>query len=256
MLLPGTDLEVQVFPTILRCGNKEIPLAKSGPLKGFTVTQDLEKGRLLITGQGLKKVVSAEDFGYTLEKPNLMRLSLGMDKAQDIDLIWRRQNLEELLPLIFHLAQWVPASVFPDVPEDVDLLNWCNARFTSMLVPRLFDDDYQGLGMDIETKTGIKPLDLILGLFIREEEGVTIPRPIFHAGRLLNVRLSNGDVIDLEWSKKQIRRIVWHPEETREIHLNLQRGIRSFRANKERVQRGNPLSLEKGKSLILDRFEK
>ncbi len=122
-LIPGTTCLVEAFPTLIRFHDFEYKIAVQGPVTGFTLLQDLEKNCVFIFGKGKEKFyrfrLRASDGGFELlcEKskkkeffaapidfylpPIWERLSLGSHKKQDWDLVARRLDLKEILPVLF-----------------------------------------------------------------------------------------------------------------------------------------------------------
>jgi hypothetical protein len=274
-LIPKSSWRVQVFPTKLKFHNfvtgesYEEALLGQGPVKDFTVTQDLEKGCIQIFGKtksGYKSHTIAKSEG---EFAAVERLSLGSHKA----LNWSpKLTLLEVLPVWHRLSQLTAAhgkSLFPKDLDKLDVADYLNdvflAYFEGILSPRLIDTDYQGIATPCPST---HPLGLIThgGAFIRSlffqetDSGISLLPclpPEMHAGRFTSLKTSHGDLIDLEWSKKLLKKVVIHPAHTREVTLNLQHALKSFRINKRRrAQAKDALSLESGQTLILDRFEK
>ncbi len=138
-ILPGSSLVVQVFPTriILKdvYGNEldRLEVNVNGPVKDFTVQQDLEKGCVKVWGRAVngymryfmavsegKVIVDVEknpvdkllqgNFSYFVEgrlpktKIPIERLSLGNHKKQDWDIVMRRGDIIEILPAWFRLG--------------------------------------------------------------------------------------------------------------------------------------------------------
>jgi hypothetical protein len=319
-LIPRSCLIVQVFPTLLRFSNGiEIPLELGGPIQGFTVEQDLEKGRITVYGRAFQgyfrywieqeeKAVALrfDKFPFLKEDhliPHLMeeippskeRLSLGMHKAQNWELIRRRSDLKEIFPIWLRLGKLLPE--LPEIACDVgtlQLLKICKekvaakekeaiaqsflnlflAGFSDMLVPRLEDTQFQGLVPEGKAATSeSSPLLLlkqgatcIRSLFFQEEKDQLFLLPClpkeFNCGRYLGLTTLSGDELDLEWSKKTLRRLILRPAHSRSIKLVLQKELKSFRVRtslQDRGQRQNadePLRVVAGTQLLLDCFQK
>lgn len=307
-----------------------------GPIKEFTAEMDLEQGSLSVFGktrQGyLRYQIDSRDNGIflTMEKtpldnvichrlseefslqkgePHLLlkteggvaktreRLSLGMHKAQDWDLIRRRLDCKEIFPHWFALSRFSPSTEDNSKVREgnFSLLRACEekieqrdrvgvleafenlflAAFEGILVPRLYDSEYQGIEI---TKAAIKPNSsampllvksgrLIRSLFIREDKGDVWILPClpsqFHAGRMIGVCTSQNECLNFEWTKKDLRRVEIESASNKEMRLRLPKGIRSLRlASKEGAKTVDVdsegravLSLEAGKTMQLDRFE-
>jgi len=279
-VIPRTSLQVQVFPTLLRFTDLltgkswEEALTWKGPVEAFTLQLDLEKGFLEVFGK------TAEGFlRHKFNEPNpdaIEQLSLGKHTKLDWQLVLRRMEMEEMVPVLFQLGQLVPEAEattpilkFLQFSDKTDVCKqltlFFKTGFHGMMAPRLADTDFQGI-----VEEGIisgSPLALLCqgyravrSLLFTEEDGFALlPHlpPQFHAGRLLNLRTKEGDVISLEWSKKQLKKVIIKPAVSREVPLALQKSLRTFRINKSvKHEAKRPLELLAGKTLFLDRFEK
>ncbi len=192
LVLPGTTLIVQAFPTLIRVGGHEIPLELTGPVKQFTVQLDLEKGCIWIWGfyrEGYHRFRLWSDHGKfrfaeargsrksqlpSLSSPAFERLSLGVHKKQDWCLIKRRCDLKEIAPHWLRLAQFIPevlvhhegtAGLLEQIPNDrqtlyTDFLTLFNVGFEGIFNPLLENQQY--LGVEIPKVSGTpSPLALI-----------------------------------------------------------------------------------------------
>jgi hypothetical protein len=210
------------------------------------------------------------------------RLSLGNHKSQDWDLVKRRMDLTEILPAWIKLGQLVEA------PENVSfdgigaLLKACQevstadiyqrlqnlflAGFSGILNPRLQDDDYQGF--EIPTISGkSSPLFLltegakiIRSLFVEISQNTIFLLPKlpseFHCGRFLNVRCGAWGLLDLEWTKKMMRRMIFRAEQDQSINFQFPKEIVRFRLNGVCRNVGEPVSVQKGQVYHFDNFQK
>ncbi|HSX26243.1 MAG TPA: hypothetical protein VLE89_04460 [Chlamydiales bacterium] len=318
-VIPGSGWEIEAFPTLLRFGNRiEAVFKLTGPVKGFTLQQDLEKNCVWVFGEAKEGYyrfrIEASDSGIELwaektpekgiecngkiirrkekvyfpaEVPFVHckpeeRLSLGNHKAQDWDLVQKRGDLKELAPVLFAVGQKIPYVVpgplkgtarLLKLPEDRNLAaealeNFFKAAFTKMLVPRLIDDQYQGLVP--EEEVGGDPLFLlqegmkmIRALFFAQNDRRLkllgfLPIP-FDSGRMIRVKAVGVGELDFEWSKKQLRRLIIRADTTGDVVLELPKGIDSFRVKRSLREKGkkqkNPLFLEAGKTVFVDRFQ-
>lgn len=347
-LLPGSSYQLQIFPTRIRFYDlsaspkllDEIALDIQGPLKDFTIQNDLEKGEVRVWGesrsgliryclnsstegagvrlkfekaplegirvhsQTISQIVQAQESislfcSESIEESNLFcpplidRLSLGNHKAQDCELICRRLDLTEIFPIWHRLGQLVKApketrgepagtlaliqachnEILQGKPERLAPL-WINlyqAGFHGMMVPRLWDDQYQGIIPNQEVvASSISPLvlltqaaELIRRHFIQETEaGIKIlPAlpPEFHCGRLLGVQLDRGAVVSLEWTKKIIRRMEVEVKQDAEIVFHFRHvkrcRLRKGTSGKEVwIESGERISLEKNYHYFFDNF--
>jgi len=279
-LIPFSTWEAQIFPTkiffkdLAKDGSKEVEIPKQGPIKGFTVLQDLERGRIEVLGRAKDGYFRyfLDTFIEKVELPiSLKRLSLGYHKKQDWELIQRRAEMGEIFPYWIRLAQLIPELPLPKEPlgtmkllDQLDLL--FQAGFQGILVPRLTDEYYLGLIPDEKIPAGISPLGIlhegarrIERLFFYEEDGVwhflpKLPKE-FHSGRFIHLTTVSGDRIDMEWSKKELKKVVIYPQSNRIIHLKLQSSLHHYRLQKRvKMKHDQPLELQEGKTLYLDRF--
>ena len=280
-IIPGTTIQLQAFPTLLRyidltTGKTwEEKLDWKGPVEDFTVLLDISHSQVEVFGKtptGFRRQI----IHLAPSKP-IEQLSLGVHKKLDWELVIRRMDMEEMVPVLFELGQLVPPPTastpilnflqFTDKTKVAHQLKcFFKAGFHSLLTPRLSDTDFQGL-VEERSVSG-SPLALlsagykaIRSLFFQEEEKklslLPLLPPEFHAGRLLDLSTTCRDKISLEWSKKQLKKVMIIPGKSREIEVDLQKSLKSFRVNKKTKHNVNqPLLLESGITLYLDRFEK
>lgn len=326
-ILPGTALRFQLFPALIRVHNlsdpepvlvDEIPLDVKGPVKDFTMQQDLEKGILRVWGKtatGFMRyrilALPEEKIPYAIrvekgtplrEKPPAAapyfpvktdRLSLGSHKAQDWDKMVLRSDLKEILPLWHRLGQLIPPTN-TDYPQGtISLLKQCEeainsgesteiypafhnlflAGFDLGLSPRLKDDQHQGFQLSPVSVKGISPLALlsegaalIRRLFMQcKEHNIRIlPSlpPEFHSGRLVQVPCGSWGNLDLEWSKKIVRRMVFTPAADITLNFDFQKQVKRFRLRTgennpgQWLPNGSPVTMPAGFNYLFDRFEK
>lgn len=310
-LIPGTCWEIEAFPALIRLGKKyEITLHLTGPVKDFTLEQDLEKncvfvfgkakegfyrlrfqgnaGRvemtavnaplgLLANGKPLRPretIVFDDEIDFFLPK-SWERLSLGQSKAQEWDLVLRRFDLQEILPVLFGLGQKLPFiepqpfNGMRKLLEEGNFESFCRAAFSKILVPRLIDDQHQGLVLP-EIATG-NPCFLlqeavrrIRDLFFKQEDlRISLfPSCSFDAGRMTCIQANKVGEFDLEWASRTLRRAILRASLSCEIMLELPKGLHSFRVRTALSQRGSrqkegdPLLIEAGKTYFFDRFHK
>ena len=141
-LVPGTAFAVKVFPTQIHLFSEKVEhiwrFDFTGPIEGFTVIQDLEKGRIVVFGKaqegyfrffirGVREGIELyldkkigmhvnntfmepkQSLLFNIEtdtfKPPMERLCLGVHKKQEWELIQKRGSLCEILPLWFQIGQ-------------------------------------------------------------------------------------------------------------------------------------------------------
>ncbi len=273
-----------------------------GPCKGFTVMQDLEKDRVRVFGFALEcyfsYLIYAKDnqyvlllekgskegirFGKTLLLPKeritfpdqdqitvdreMERLSFGNHKKQDVELINRRKDLSEILPIWYFLGQKFSSKDEPTlnvsrnrVKIEQALMNLFEAGFEGIFVPKTRNDGHIGLTVPQGSALGFlkKSTELIRSLFIQEGSLISVLPclPVgLHAGRFTNVQLKQA-TLDLEWSKKTLKKMVLRSKQNTEICFQLPSSIKSFRVNRKQVQNANrSMMLEQSKVYLLDKF--
>jgi len=213
------------------------------------------------------------------------KIHFGCHKKQDWTLIKRRLNLDEILPIWFAIGRKCPeqplhyegtAKLFKACEAAIQqqdrleigplLIKLFQVGFGGMLTPRLADTDYQGIVVDTVPPQG-SPLvllshgaELIRQLFINAKGGKLSLLPCLpielHAGRCTSMQISKDLSIDIEWSKKALRRLVMRPKKNQAWKLDLQRDLKSFRMEGKRFQKEDTLQFKAGKTYLLDRFER
>jgi len=290
-LIPRTTWEARIFPAKIFFHNletfeeKEVNLDTLGPVQGFTVQVDLERGEVSVFGKGkrghFRYLLDEKQFPF-LKKVEIplskKRLHLGVGKAQDFSLMRRRMDMAEIFPFWLKMALFIPKVDLPKktmgtmaLLEEGKLDLAFQASFQGIFSPRLSDENFLGLIPETGKVEGISPIGIlhegakrIEELFFYEEGDTWnfLPNLLkeFHAGRFLQIGTKEGDLIDLEWSKKTLKKATIRPAKTREVSLILQRGIKTFRIRKSPRQKGQIASknvdLTKGQILYLDRFTK
>lgn len=221
------------------------------------------------------------------------RLSLGSHKAQNWHSLVRQHNLIDILPLWFKLGQLVSCPSHHTHQGTCALLDICRqkinekattalipafqnlflAGFDSGLAPRLLDTDHQGFNLPkVEPNLNASPLQLltdgaalIRSLFVQSDHShvnilPALP-PEFHCGRILNVCWEKVGKLNIEWSKKSVRRMLLKIETAGELHFGFQKDVSRFRLRKGENDRGQsinrdvPIAVEPGVYLF-DNFEK
>lgn len=226
------------------------------------------------------------------------RLSLGMHKAQDWDSIRKRLDLKEIFPAWMRLGQITPPSVNEACSLGTfALLDECKkiveqgrkedvipafarlflAGLSGILVPRLFDDDAQGiipLQLNADAQSSPIPLltdgaRLIRSLFLQEETGRLSFLPClpsaFHCGRMIGLYTQSQDLFEFEWTKKNLRRLIINARSQAVFQLNFSRQFKSCRVRTSLKDRGKEYNLVRGElsltflpgvCFFFDRFQK
>ncbi len=305
-------------------GKIELKLKLTGPIEDFTLQQDLEKNCVWIFGkakEGYYRLrIEGSDSGFDLfaektpaeglsyegtahgtfqKKDHLHlpqevvfvkksiheRLSLGSHKDQNWDLVQKRSDLKEMLPILFCLGQKMPyippqplkgTARLLEIPKDrnlaaVAIQTFLQAAFTKIFIPRLVDDQHQGLA-PVESAEGNRFFlvqeggKMVRNLFFQQNERrlkilPLLPTPL-DSGRMIHLKANGIGEIDFEWSKKTLRRLIIRATTPGDIIFEMPPEIKSFRVRKSLNEKGkkqnshDPLLVEEGKTYFLDRFQK
>lgn len=219
-------------------------------------------------------------------RASLERLSLGIHRKGDWEGVQRRFDLKELLPLLFFLGQKIPpispqpllgTARLLQLPKerpqfDQALKNFLKVAFTHLFVPQYTDSLHQGI-IPEEKPFQADPLFLIQegarlvrSLFFQQTERrlEILPRlPIsLDCGRLIGLQVEGVGVLDIEWSKKQLRQMHLKCHTSGEVLFIFPPDCKTVRVREHRRQKGKahlcnePFFFEKGHSYDLDRFQK
>lgn len=270
--IPGSLLYAEVFPSLCRIFSQDHKLIHekvisiAGPLKRFTVFQDLHRGGLAVFSEQYKyyvlpsgEIVSSVKGALPSADSAAPLLSLGVNKAQEWERIRIRRDMKEILPLWFRLAALTPEEkgkglldlgmhrLLADLQDRVEnrkkteicdaLSRLWLAGFSTHFLPRLYDTEYQGIIPDLPKDAPVPfyllrySLPIIQEIFVRVQEDAvyilpTLP-PEFPCGRLLHLTLPEVGELSLEWSKKTIRRVILHAHVSKNIKLYFSR-VRGF----------------------------
>jgi hypothetical protein len=328
-LLPGSPVLLRVFPARLEVYNASswpekfigsVSFPVGGVVERFTVQQDLEHSCVKVWGHCPEgyfcyRVVAnvpgptliyekqpeswkKENFEFDLDYPQELhdkgkRLSLGNHKKQDWELISRRCDLTEILPIWLRLSDSIPivedfieegvCSLFSQAEDIIAKKNVLDvvsifkklflSGFHGIMVPRLDDDQYQGIVNSGEVETETSPLqvlsrgaELIEKLFIQLNGNVINILPVlaseFHCGRFTGILCGDQGSLDMEWSKKLIKKVIFHAAKESVLKLRFQKGVKTFRLRESikdkgvRVSCGSDIEISTGKTYFLDNFQK
>ncbi|MFA5250704.1 MAG: hypothetical protein WC371_04800 [Parachlamydiales bacterium] len=337
-LVPGTLIEAIFFPARLELGFLDLPqkplvldLELLGPVRGFTVFQDLKEAFLEVQGFSLqgffryrlfvkdnklqllvlkapqgefffqfqnekKHLALREAFALPLDLEEVKEseklpeiLCLGQNKHLDRELLKRRFDLRELLPLWFKLGQMTPQRPLGnfgtlrlvdgleravseknknEAKRFLELL--LQAGFQELFIPRLFDPLHQGI-VPLEKKASpassapllSKGSELIRRLFFQEEAALfrILPVSWFFSGRLVNLKTAWG-LLHLEWTKKLLKKMVLETKKSGSLQMVFSSQIVSFRLRSSLEEKGvvyesaSAFELEEGKRYFFDHFQK
>ncbi|WP_375793536.1 hypothetical protein O1W69_00130 [Chlamydia sp. 12-01] len=228
-------------------------------------------------------------------------LSLGVHKHADLHKIRYRRDLKEVLPLWLRLSTLIPDSsrdggclkkgsgaLLVDAYQKIQerrkteiysaLTSLYLAGFSENLLPRIYDTEYQGILNELPKKNTREdvPFSLLFysiamlrDLFIlRDKEIVEIlPSlpPEFPCGRFVNIHLQGIGKFSLEWSKKTIRRVYLHAQETTSLllgfspelsHCRLRQWEKKQLAGSSKVSLGESMEIKAGTTYLWDCFHK
>ena len=329
-VLPGSAFGFQIYPTLIKVYDltlarplliSELALDITGPALDFTIQQDLERGEIKVWGRYkegylrylISPINNGKEFALTLEKgppkftlnsnffeksnvyqtKEMNRLSLGSHRAQDWELIKRKGDLVDILPLWSKLGNWIPQTPFEGWEGTLILLKKCKeaieskektilynlfldlfrAAFQGGLYPCLEDLCFQGYGITPPSREftgsslfllseGAKAIqNLFISIQSREIVFLELLPPQFHCGRFVGIDCEHLGTLSMEWSKKTIRRLIFHSTNESEVFFRFQHGLKRFRLrtnNKDRgrfIDVGTPLKLECNVLYFLDNFQ-
>ncbi|SPN73599.1 hypothetical protein C10C_0432 [Chlamydia serpentis] len=311
LLIPGSLLYAQVFPAFWRLFSSEHEVLNEeavevqGPLKRFAVFQDLHRGGLTVTSESYKYYLlpSGECTNSVKGKlPSAKKagplLSLGVHKHADWQKVRRRRDLKEILPLWFRLAAMVPEScrktteisIIGEVLKTAHhkviekhtteivptLLSLALAGFSDCFLPRIYDEEYQGILPCSAHEQKSVPFSLlydsfaiIKDIFVRQEGQCVdiLPAlpPEFPCGRLVNVALCNLGTLSIVWTKKTIRQVELNAEHNGEVFLKFCSSLSSARLREwsqrslsglRRLSLRESLEIKAGTTYLWDCFHK
>lgn len=279
---------------------KEIELEVDDPLSGFTLMQDLEKGYVTVWSHSYRLHLLPPDGEVVFRKSVSLtsaisqeRLGLGCHKKQEWEAIKRRLDFREIFPLWLRLGSFYSLPERPGPDAGIfSLLKECReaifhhrpewivpafkrlflASFKQLFVPRSHDEDFQGiLNNSSQSEDSLLYLltegaQLIRSLFIASSgnEIFILPNlpPECFFGRMTRVSCLPYGEIDLEWTKKMIRKIVFRSFKEGEVNFHFHSSIRSFRLRYSRQDHGirlscgEPVEIKSGSIYLLDQFQK
>lgn len=289
--IPYSEWVVEIFPAMLQVGDHSFPLHLTGPVKEFTVQLDLEKDcvwvwgiakeghyRFSLRAEGGSLVLLVDrapkeglQIGGALLKskeslpltkgpsfrlePSLERLSLGSWKAQEVE----RMDLCLIAPILFLIGQKVAAEA---LPLDVPLEHFVLTSLSGLFVPHDGDPLHQGVAPPTKQTT---PFALLKGAYLlirsfllaeSSDELQILPRlpADWETGKVFHLQAEKGE-IDFEWSQGSPHRLYFRPTQSGEVCFSFPSNIRTFRCGSKRLENRTPLKVEKGCSIVLDRFQ-
>ncbi len=203
---------------------------------------------------------------------SMEKLYLGVDKKQNMELIYRRKNICEILPIWYSFSQRFASAecnfekcdfvndYFEEIKnykqtsqnEKIGLafLKCFFLSFKSFFSPKLFDDEYTALSSCALNKRKNKEKNLIFykskevikEMFFKQSDDNEVvifsilPFLIkeFHCGRFININCEGLGVVSILWAKKIIKKIVFKSLKDFDLKLVFKNSfsIKSFRVRK------------------------
>jgi hypothetical protein len=217
-------------------------------------------------------------------------LSLGGHKKQHLESMKERRDFIELAPHLFLMGQYAKKShlelnqgnfVYLKSAYDQrdkknhhlilsELEPLLNTGFSSFFVPHVEDPFHWGYSTPKVHLDRPSPFSLLRELyllfrsfFIQSEDKALylLPHlpPLFHCGRLIHVQ-QGGLHLDIEWSKKMIKKVYIRSNKEQTLKLHFQNPIQECRIRLEnkptQFKNKSSFTFEKFKTYIIDRFEK
>ncbi|MBM3193354.1 MAG: hypothetical protein FJZ59_03880 [Chlamydiae bacterium] len=285
-----------------------LELDLSAPIKEFTLQLDLEKDVVRVFGRAKegyfhfeifhegKKIVTTLKRGHSIpysfagkkgvlerhqfleieterafEDYQLERLSLGVTKKLDWEMVIRRGELKEILPILFFLGQKVDSDLSDSSFSIDSIQSFIKAHFDFMLVPK----------RSVEKRIGTTEKDLpehikfsailykcyehIRSFFLKEEKGAVfifpnLPKEFIY-GKLVGLKTSKA-IIDIEWTKRRVRKVRVVATGSGVLEIKWPKDIDSFRLKNRPHEKGKMVSssddiiLSPGQIYYLDKFQK
>ncbi len=288
------------------CHIQTVDFDITGPVDHFTAEQDLEHGWIKVFGTGQSGYfcyyVDAAGEVHPEKKTirplafMMERLSLGSNKAQDWDLICRRGNFTEIFPIwhrlgrllahteekgkfqrgnlqgMYSLLDQCRQSIMANAPEHIipHFRRLFLSGFKGVFVPRLFDDDFNGIikSDQADDRSSLALLYesafLIHSLFFQEREKniYLLPAlpPEFHCGRLMHVSCGVEGRLHFEWTKKVVRRMTFISRQSQDLtfHFSKKKSCRLRHSNQDRGTSyisGTPIEVVADRHYWFDQFQ-
>jgi len=270
----------------------EVLFSLTGPISEYLFTADLERGFLMLRGRAqegfyemkiscagaitltLERWTGSVPFSGTIEgKPFSLQQKegikvglkgvfkktapsplffLGVNKKQEVEKMYKRGDLKEILPFLYKLACFYEGDS-PSFPllEAIEtlkkekrhallekaFLTLIEAHFPSFFIPTLQDEGrgFTSFSEEISPQLLFPPLKQAIFSLFFEEKGETLillPHllPQFFSGRWQRVCCLEGKVeISLEWTKKNLRRMEITGKKGGEIALCIPSSLKSAR---------------------------
>ncbi len=305
--IPGSHLFCRIFPSLIQILDKNNNVLNQLDVEVscnnfFCVMQDLHKIGVKVFIGNVRYWISNKGIirrGKALSQKNLFSsefLSLGVNKKLDWEMIYRRKNLLEILPLWFRLGILTPkVNLTEDEKKSENFLLF--SSITKDFFSYSKDQQYQLLHKlffscfpfnlvpqqqniylpKIHQKDFFeqKSLPLFLvregasfikSLFIKIENNIFYIFPCllqqFHSGRFINISCGSLGSIDLKWSKKMIKKIIFRSYQEGIINFLFPKKIVKFRLTnleskeKKILLTSSFIEIKSKTTYVLDCFQK
>lgn len=214
-----------------------------------------------------KRILVPLFFEYNQKNP-LEKLYLGCDKKQDMEMIKRRKDLKEILPIWFSVGNILPFQKKPLIEkfDERFFMDIFQTYFTGIFFPRKEDEDHYGkLHLNIKNPLNLlkEGSCLIKEIFFKEEKNsiVILPKYYFPSGRFINIGSHVGS-FDLMWSNGILKKMVLRSKKDAELSFLFNKKIKTFRMRNSLDRKGNifksfeKIPIEDKKTYFFDRFQK
>jgi hypothetical protein len=293
---PLVEQEGCIF-TLEKCPEDKLPIRFTSTKWKCSTPQDsdkpyhpsieLYKKESLIFSKSPVKSVHFEKISTGME-----RLSLGSHKSQDWNMICRRKNPSEIFPLWYSAAQRLCGQIAQEKGGAAVFLENCSITieskkntmlcnefmklfqrgFQGFFVPQIDDRLHQGFAaLSFPPDLEFSPLALLqessqlirrLFIEIHGRELYFLPNlpPEFHCGRFLGIACGLFGTLDMEWSKKKMKRAVLKIIESGTLVLHFAKPIKQCRLRRgdkdcgQVLMNSQCLEVSLGETLYLDRF--
>ena len=289
--IPFSKKGVQIFPSklLILPEHQWMPLAIQGPVSKFTSSLDLERGVIKVFGETKEgyfryylfseneTLCFFQDKGQPLLPQNLTlkkklpipfileRISFGSSKKLDWDLVKRRNDLKEILPVWFRLGQMIPSIKSSKEASLLCQEQWellFSTGFSGILYPEAEDVTHSNLALPPIGKNDNPFISLIEGYkrirkkLLYEEENlcVVLPTFLFPQGRAIGLKTTFGSV-DLEWCKNRLRKVLLRCDHSQKVHFVFPKGNKRCRLANKKLNLNCVLDLSASNEYFLDHFE-
>lgn len=305
--IPGSGLFCQIFHSLIQILDSSYNIIdqvfiEPSEDRFFCAMQDLHKigvkiflgkKRYWISSQGVigEGSLRSQKASFSFEF-----LSLGINKKLEWEMIYRRKNLLEILPIWFRLGLLTPeTSLSAEEKKSENFLLFSSickeffnqnkdkqyqlleklifSCFSFNLVPQqqcIRRPNHNRININEQKKIPLfflwKGSLFIKSLFIKIEGNTFYILPCllkqFHSGRLINISCGSIGFIDLKWSKKTIKQVVFRSLHDGEVNFIFSKEIFKFRLTvldckkKYSVLVGSPIEIKSNNTYVLDCFQK